>query len=111
MMRPLNAREFAEQLRLEGCEFADEILELCDLNDDDDADDLYFKLVDDLDYYAPALRGDPQEQLEWLGDRSNLLVDIENQLKQAGLTGNADNMIRQLLAELADEDSKPELDL
>lgn len=94
-MRPLNLREFATQLRMEGNPFADEILDLLDIQAD--VAEPYSELCDDLEHYAKG-RGAPGKQLEWLGDRAALLADIEKQLREAGLDGDADDEIRELIA-------------
>lgn len=98
MMRPLNLEEFAQQLRLEGNEFADEILTLSTVYDD--VAEPYYGLCDDLEHYAPdRLKDKPAKAVEWLGDRSALLETIEDQLRQAGYDGDTDDAVRQVLDE------------
>lgn len=85
-MTPLTLREFADNLRMSGdwreAEFADEILTLIDI--EEEVSEPYGTLCDDLEHYAPEHRGNPAKALEWVGDRSNLLAEIEEQLKEAG---------------------------
>lgn len=98
-MKPLNLQEFAEQLRLEGNEFADEILELCTL--EDDVAEPYGDLCDDIASYVPdALKEKPDRGVEWLGDRSNELKEIEAELDKDGRTGDTDDQIKAMLCTL-----------
>lgn len=99
-MRPLTLREFGEQLRLDGNPFADEILELCDL--DDDVSVPYSNLCDDLNHYLPEMKDRPAKQLEWLGDRSALLSELQDELAQSGYTGDVDDIVKEMIAELDD---------
>lgn len=95
-MRPLNLKEFAQQLRLEGNEFADEILVLTTL--EDDVAEPYLTLCGDLEHYAKGSGKKKHTQmLEWLGDRSNLLGDIEDDLERAGYDGDADDSIKGMI--------------
>jgi hypothetical protein len=74
-VKPLNLQEFAEGLRLQGCEFADEILALVAL--EEEVVEPYATLCDGLDHYAPdGLKNKPERALEWLGDRSAELDEI-----------------------------------
>lgn len=100
MMRPLTLKEFAQQLRAEGNEFADEILDLLDV--EEEVAEPYGELCSDLEHYAPEHRGNPNKALEWLGDRSNLLKEIEDQLKDDGRDGDADDVIKEMLGTLAE---------
>lgn len=95
-MRPLNAREFAEQLRLEGHPFADEVM---DALDSEATVDAYNELTDDLDHYAKS-KGTPARQLEWIGDRSKLLAEIETALGDANRVRDVDDEIKDMLTTL-----------
>lgn len=98
-MRPLNLEEFAQQLRLEGHPFADEILVLTAL--EEQVANPFFDLCDDLNHHAPdGLKDKPEKQVEWLGDRSHLLAEIEKQLQDAGRDGDADDIVKEMLDEL-----------
>lgn len=98
-MRPLTLEEFAQALRMEGNEFADEILDLCHL--EEDVADPYGEFCDDLAHYAPEHRGNPSKALEWLGDRSQMLAEIETHLENSSIgPGDADDLVKQTLDEL-----------
>jgi hypothetical protein len=100
MMRPLTLEEFAQQLRMEGNEFADEILVLCSL--EEEVADPYSELCDDIAHYAPqALKDKPAKAVEWLGDRSNELDEIRELFseEELGETSIAEAM-RERIGEL-----------
>jgi hypothetical protein len=108
-VRPLNLKEFAENLRVTApdfitADFADEILELVEL--EKEVAEPYSELCVDLDNYAPkALEGKPEKAVEWLGDRSNLLEEIEKALTDAGrMISKADALeaVKDLLDSTAD---------
>jgi hypothetical protein len=113
LMRPLNLQEFAEDLRVSApdfrtADFADEILELVEL--EKEVAEPYSELCVDLDNYAPkALEGKPAKAVEWLGDRSNLLEEIEKLLEDAGRKGDVDDVVKAMLEELTPDE--PEYDL
>lgn len=103
-MRPLTLKEFAQELRLKGdfreTDFADEILALVEL--EDEVAEPYSNLCDDLNTTAPeGLTDKPEKQMEWVIDRSNLLGEIEDQLKEAKRDGDVDDEIKDLLATMA----------
>lgn len=104
-MRPLNAREFAEQLRLEGNEFADEILDLIDI--EEEVAEPYSELCGDIEHYAPdKLKNTHNEHartVEWLGDRSALLTEIEDQLRDDGREPEGTQDAGDIVKELIDE--------
>lgn len=97
-MRPLNLKEFAQQLRTEGHPFADEILDLIDI--EEEVAEPYSELCADLDHYVPANPGKPDKQLEWLGDRSALLSEIQDELAKDDRTGDVDDIVKGMIADL-----------
>ena len=108
-MRPLTLKEFAENLRMTGdyreIEFADEILDLLVLEDEVAAP--YSDLCADLEHTAPDnLKDKPEKALERLNDRSHLLEEIEDHLKEAGRepegTQDAGDVVKELLGTLGD---------
>jgi len=96
-MKPLNLREYAESLRIQGNHFADEILRLCDWRDE--VEPVYSRLIDDLEYYARGrdVPNDLEKQLEWLGDRSHLLDEIADMLDQSGRNRDVADEVRDLI--------------
>lgn len=104
-MKPLNLEEFAEELRLKGdsreIDFADMILQLLDI--EKDVAEPYWNLCDDIEHYAKDFTHptDAAKALEWIGDRSDLLKEIEDALKDGGREpeGTADtaDAVRELL--------------
>lgn len=122
-MKPLTLQEFAEDMRRKGdirqADMADEILALIDI--EADIAEPYSNLIVDLEIYAPTeLNGKPEKAMEWLGDRSNMLADIEaaidasNALPKAGANGipinrDPDDAVKELLEAL--DAAKPEYDL
>lgn len=97
-MRPLNLKEFAQALRTEGHPFADEILDLLDL--ETEVAEPYGNLCDDLDHYVPTNPGRPDKQLEWLGDRSALLSEIQDELAKSDRTGDVDDIVKEMISTL-----------
>jgi hypothetical protein len=110
-MRPHTLEEFAQELRRKGdfreVEFADEILALVDI--EAEVAEPYSDLCADLERYAKDFSNpdDAAKALEWVGDRSNLLAQIEEQLKEAGLDVganglpiDADDAVKDLIAAL-----------
>lgn len=105
-MRPLNLKEFAEDMRRKGdirdADLADEILALVDL--EEEVAEPYSTLCYDVEQYAKdggySNPDDALKSVEWLGDRSNLLRDIEKELEDAKRPGDVDDVIRELLATL-----------
>jgi hypothetical protein len=109
-MIPHTLEEFAQELRRKGdfreAKFADEILTLMDI--EAEVAEPYSELCGDIEHYCPN-NETPQRALEWLGDRSNLLAQIEEQLKEAGLDVganglpiDADDAVKDLIAALPD---------
>ena len=113
-MKPLDLREFAEKLYVSGsadADFGKEIVEYID----GDMTEGYFALCDDIDYYlkdSPPLK-EYGAKLQFLGDRSDLVSEIENlipdyadRLKMAGIEtkGRAlDDIFGDLLERLPSE--------
>lgn len=96
-MKPLNLLEFAQQLRLEGNEFADEILML--VNIETEVAEPYSDLCFDIELVAP--NGMPVEKaVEWLGDRSQELDEIRECFSEEAM---AETSIPELIKELQDE--------
>jgi len=96
-MKPLNLREYAESLRLQGNPFADEILRLCDWRQE--VEPIYLSLIYSLEYYARGrdVPNDPEKQLEWLGDREKHLQSVEDLLAESGRNRDADDEVRDLI--------------
>jgi hypothetical protein len=110
-MIPHNLKEFAEELRRKGSgrevDFADEILDLLDI--EEEVAEPYSTLCGDIEHYAKDFSNpdDAAKALEWIGDRSNLLKEIEDQLKEVGrdkgangLPIDADDAVKDLIATL-----------
>lgn len=97
-MKPLTLQEFAEELWRKGdwreADFGAQIREL--LNIEDEVAEPYSTLCDDIEHYCPN-NETPQRALEWIGDRSNLLAEIEKLLKASGRTGDVDDEIKKLI--------------
>jgi hypothetical protein len=104
-MRPLNLKEFAEDMRRKGdirdADLADEILALIDI--EEEVAEPYSTLCDDIEHYAKDFSNpdDAPKALEWIGDRSNLLKEIEEELDKDGRTGDTDDQVKALLETLA----------
>lgn len=104
-MRPLNLQEFAEDMRRKGdirdADLADEILALIDI--EQDVAEPYSTLCCDIEHYAKDFSNpdDAAKALEWIGDRSNLLKEIEEELDKDGRTGDTDDQVKALLETLA----------
>lgn len=104
-MRPLNLQEFAEELRRKGdpreAEFATEILDL--LQVEEECAEPFSDLCYDIAHYAKGY--DHAEiapkALEWIGDRSNLLKQIEEELDKDGRSGDVDDQVKQLIETVA----------
>lgn len=110
----LTALEFAQRLRLDGCEWAEEIIEA--LENYEPALDELNQLREDLDYRAPAeLKGKHAKLVEHYRDRSDVLGEIEEMLEEAELIGEltgangkvrkveADDAVRELIERLTPE--------
>lgn len=109
-MIPETLKEFAEHLRVTGnwreVEFANEILELVHL--EEEVAEPYAELVGDVEHLAPDnLKDKPAKVVEWLGDRSAVLAEIEKHLSEAGLDVganglpiDADDAVKDLIATL-----------
>jgi hypothetical protein len=106
-MKPLNLQEYAEQLRLTGdsreIDFADMILQLLDI--EEAVAEPFDALCDDLRNYADTLPEAPTPKelsraMEWVGDRSDLLKEIEAELDKDGRTGDTDDQIKAMLETL-----------
>lgn len=110
----LTALEFAQHLRLDGCEWAEEIIEALE-NYEPALGDLN-TLREELDYRAPAeLKGEHTKIIEHYQDRSDVLGEIEEMLTDEGLIGEltdangrvrkveADDAVRELIERLTPE--------
>lgn len=108
-MKPYTLEEFAEELRRKGdyreFEFADEILALLDI--EEAVAEPYSTLCHDIEHYAEKFSNpdDAEKALEWVGDRSNLLAEIEDQLKEAKRPGDVDDEIKEMIGTLADAEA------
>jgi len=112
MMQPLTLEEFAQNLRVSGdyreMEFADEILMLLDI--EAEVAEPYSDLCAELEHHAPdKLKDEPAKMVEWLGDRSAMLEEIEKQLSDEGLDVGANGLpidaadaVKELLGTLGD---------
>lgn len=104
-MKALTLEEFAEELRRKGdfreVEFADEILQLLDI--EEECAEPYGNLCSDIEHYAKDFSNptDAAKALEWVGDRSNLLKEIEEELDKDGRTGDTDDQVKALLETVA----------
>lgn len=100
-MKPYTLEEFAEELRRKGdyreFEFANDILALLDI--EEEVAEPYSTLCHDIEHYAENFSNpdDAEKALEWVGDRSNLLAEIEELLKASGRTGDVDDEIKKLI--------------
>ena len=101
MRRLLNLEEFAQQLRLEGNEFADDILELVYL--EEEVVEPYNGLCEEIAWAADGY-SDPRDAsraLGWLADRSQELDKIHALFSEQELIeGNAPDMISERFEEL-----------
>jgi hypothetical protein len=111
-MRPLNLEEFAQEMRRGGdirqADMADEILALIDI--EEEVAEPYSNLCDDLNNVAPdGLTDKPEKQMEWVIDRSNLLEEIEDELREKGKApeGTADtaDAVKELLGTMAEAEA------
>lgn len=92
--------EFAHNLYNTGTprdmEFAKEILILIDFEQNSRHDEI----CEDLEKYAKG-QGDPLRQVEWLGDRSNMLAEIEEALTEAKIlpdgTDDAADAVKKII--------------
>ncbi len=80
-MKPADLREFAEKLYLTAPrheEFAKEILELLDREEDS----VEAEMIEELEHHCqavPAIK-DPLKMIEYLGDRDDVLTEIEKKI-------------------------------
>lgn len=108
-MKPHTLKEFAENLRITGdwreTEFATEILDLLDI--ETEVAEPYSDLCCDIENYAKNFSNpdDASKALEWIGDRSNLLTEIEDQLKEAKRDGDVDDIVKEMIGTLADAEA------
>jgi hypothetical protein len=104
-VKPHTLEEFAQELRLKGdyreTDFADEILILLDI--EEECAEPYGNLCSDIEHYAKDFSNpdDAAKALEWIGDRSNLLKEIEEELDKDGRTGDTDDQVKVMLETLA----------
>lgn len=104
-MTPHTLEEFAQELRLKGdfreVEFADEILALLDI--EEEVAEPYSTLCYDIEQYAEGFSNpdDAAKALEWIGDRSNLLREIEKEIEDASRKGDVDDVVKELLGTMA----------
>lgn len=104
-MRPRTLEEFAEELRRKGdfyeMEFADEILMLVDI--ETEVAEPYSDLCADIELYAADYSNptDAIKALEWVGDRSNLLKELEELLAAEGYADcDPDDALRNIFEKL-----------
>lgn len=127
-MRSQSLEEFAEDMRRKGdirdADLADDILALLDI--EAEVAEPYSELCCDIEQYAKdggfSNPDDALKAVEWLGDRSNMLADIEKLLEESdalpktGPNGlpikrDTDDAIRELLEALAERPEPLEYDL
>lgn len=105
-MKPLTLQEFAEDMRRGGdirqADMADEILALIDI--EAEVAEPYSTLCCDIEHYAKDYSNpdDAVKALEWIGDRSNLLAEIEKQFEEADRKGDVDDAVKAALGELGE---------
>jgi hypothetical protein len=108
MMRPANLQEFGELLYAQGKgQEADFGAEICDMIANDMGEE-YADLCNDLDDCLPKeslFIGKPAKAIEWLGDRVNLLVELEDTLEKNGYEGDADDALDRLISDLSELDA------
>lgn len=80
-MKPADLREFAEKLYVTAPrheEFAKEILELLDREEDS----VEAEMIEELEHHCPeGMHGkDPLKMIEYLGDRDDVLTEIEKKI-------------------------------
>lgn len=93
-MKPLNLREFAEGLALtDAREHALEILENLDFIDTCQFEEIQNQL---LHYSKDSGTIDNLKKLEWIGDRSHLLGEIQDELQKHKFEGDTDDVVRDL---------------
>lgn len=98
-MKPLNVKEFAEQLRLRDnsdAEFAQEILdnyEFCENSE-------FEELCEDLTHISEKefKEYSPRKQVDRIGDRLNVLDEIKEELQKHGFDTDPDDEVKQLIA-------------
>lgn len=92
-MTPLDAREFLDSLRMQGNEFADELLEAFDIMDSGEYDNMR-NAFDDLRKLCPSEPVDPWRIVEWLIDQLDQLNSIRDILGNP--SGDLDDRVRDL---------------
>lgn len=107
-MKALTLEEFAQDMRRGGdirqADMADEILALIDI--EEDCAEPYSDLCADIAHYAKEFSNpdDAAKALEWIGDRSDLLKEIEDALTENGRepegTDNAADTVKHLLKDM-----------
>lgn len=110
-MKPLTLEEFAQDMRRKGdirdTDLADEILALIDL--EADVAEPYSTLCGTIEDYAKdgefSNPDDAGRALEFLGDRSNLLREIEKLLEEADHKGDVDDTIKELLGTMKEAEA------
>lgn len=83
-MKPLDAYEFAQQLRLSDdsavADYADKFLTALDFYNSGN----YEELCRDVEHYTKESGEDAiKRRIEWLGDRSHLLDELEEKIREA----------------------------
>jgi hypothetical protein len=94
-MKPLNLKEFAEQMLLsDDREFAIEILENLDFVETAN----YDELCKEITYHSEEefKKHDPCKQIERMGDRLNVLDIIQDILNEHKLDGDPEDEVRDL---------------
>lgn len=114
-MRALSLEEFAQEMRRKGdirqADMADEILMLLDL--EEEVAEPYSNLCADLENVAPDnlknVVNEHARTLEWLIDRSNLLKEIEDHLRDAGRepqgTNDTADTVKEIVETLGEADA------
>lgn len=95
MIKPLDAKEWLEQQRLAGCDFADELLILWDSQEEAEENESWLEEIEG--FVHPMERRD---LADWIGDKLGLLDTLAYTLKTQGYEGDADDAIKDVLYDL-----------
>lgn len=111
----MNAREFAENMRLSGdirtADLADEILVALD---SEPLVEQLESLIGDISHYVPdVLKEEPERAVEWLGDRSQELDEIYELMREHGgwVEGDLDDALKALIERASKIENDLEYDL
>ena len=101
-MVPFDLREFAELRYRNGEPFGLSILELLDLEPEAERGRELLEALAEATGLTPP-DGEEYRHVEYLADRSNILEEVDDVLKDAGFVdGDIDGRVRKILAKLED---------